>query len=231
MASSVGRSHSAEEASGPEERSAKRRRGHVRELHAGGSTLVGAASRPESRGRDVVGVGRFSGGGFARGTGGDDRVSLAERAVEEMPRAGTGSKQGAPQDEIGALPTQGGVAVNSWMNQGHATGDIYMWQDTRPYSGQQQPIESRSQFQVPEVHNAGEVLGIRPHVDGAESAVKNCLQSGGGVAAAAAAVVDTGYSAFNDRHDSGSTDREARSLDDGEQVRALKIVACGGLHL
>ncbi|CAM9175909.1 unnamed protein product, partial [Laminaria digitata] len=59
MASSAGHAHTTEGESGPEELSAKRRRGYARELH-GGSTLVGAAGRSEGRRRDVVGVGRLS---------------------------------------------------------------------------------------------------------------------------------------------------------------------------
>lgn len=221
MASSVGQTHAAEGESGSEERSSKQSHGYARELQ-GGSTLVRADERSESRRRDVVGVRRRS----AQGTGGGGRVSPVERAAEQIPRGGTGTQQRVPQSGYGASTGQGGVAVDPRTNQDHTTG-MWMWQDEGDLldSEQEGSIESRSQPQAPEVQNAGQVQGIRPSSERAEGKVAIERQDGGRVATA-----DTSGSALLERRDGGLAEREAPSLDNGKQVCAHKLVACGSIR-
>ena len=153
-------------------------------------------------------------------------MSPAERTVEQIPRVGKGSKQGAPQGGYGAPTGQGGVAVDPWTPQGHTTG-MWMWQDEGDLldSEQQGSIESRSQSQAPEVQNAGEVRGIRPSSERTERKVEVERQDGGKAAAAS----DMCGSALMERRDGGLAERETRSLGNGEQVCARKLVACGGI--
>lgn len=229
MASSVGYVHASEDESGSEERSSKRRHGYARELQ-GGSTLVGAAGRSESKRRDVVvGVRRLSRGEPARGREGGGWVSPAERAVEQMPRVGTGSKQGVPQGGYGAPTGRGGIVVDSRTNQDRATG-MWMWQDEGDLldSEQQGSIESQWQSQAPEVQSAEQVRSIRPASKQAERKL-GIERQDEGRAAAAVAVADTGGSALMERRDGGPAERQARILDNGEKVCAHKPAACGGI--